>query len=412
MVETRRTGLSPTEVGIRIFKSPESFPANVFNLPEKIKALSEKERALVNKLFEVTVEEKKEGCSRLVIPPKMRPFVIGSFRNGGSEEDAIKSIEEQGVITVQDRHIKSEAVYNPLRKKRPQPTRGESIFQRDIDDPKIKEECPFCCPEDNTPLDSHVGRLRRGKAQTAPNITKFAKEHTLVLGGHNPYEATEEEFKDQMGLLLDWANIKAQLDPDNRFARFGLNRGYKAAGSRVHDHEQGELRAGSMHFPFAERLNEVVHYYGIFGKGNFFEDLFKAHEVLGLGAQVGRAKIMSMLVPPKEHGIMLIDDESSDFKNFSMSKDFIKALWEVQQFMLNEEKVREYNIFILPRPKNPDCPEYWDKYRTIAVLVDRGQSTTPNGDIGYAELSGTAVISYDPFDFGPKLNNFLLNQQG
>lgn len=412
VTETRRTGLPPsTEAVITLFNSTETFSANVFNLPERIKALSETERTLVNKLFEVTVEEKKEGCSRLVIPKKMRPFIIGAFKNGGSEEDAIRSIEEQKVITIQDRHIKSEAVYNPLRKKRPQPAKGESVFQRDIDDPTIKAGCPFCCPEDNTPSDSQIGRLRRGNAQTAPNITKFAKEHTLVLGNHNPYEATEDGFKDQMSLLLDWANMKAQLDPDNRFARFGLNRGYKAAGSRVHDHDQGELRAGSMHFPFAERLNEVAHYYGIFGKGNFFEDLFKAHKALNLGTQVGRAKVISMLVPPKEHGIMLIDDNPSDLKYFSMSEDFIKALWEVQQFMLNEEKVREYNIFILPRPRNPDCPEYWDKYRTIAVLVDRGHSTTPNGDIGYAELSGTAVISYDPLDFGPRLNSFLQNKQ-
>lgn len=391
----------------------ETLPANVFSLPERINALSERDRMLVVRLFEISIEddEKRNGDARLVIPSAMRSFVLRVFGNGMTEDETIKRVENQRVITIQDRHLKSEAVYNPLRRKRPQPTKGENVFQRDIDDPVQKGECPFCCPQDNTPSDSQIGRLSRGKAQTASNITKFAKEHTLVLGAHNPYEMEESEFADQMHLLLEWANKKAGLDFGNRFARFGLNRGYKAAGSKVHDHYQGEMRAGSMHFPYAERLNEIAYYYGISGKGNFFEDLFNAHKVLGLAAELGQAKVLSMLVPPKEHGIMLIDDKFSDLGNFSMSEDFIKALWEVQQFMLNEEKVREYNIFILPKPKDPDCPEYWNKYRTTAVFVDRGHSTTPNGDIGYAELSGTAVISYDPLDFGPRLNSFLQNKQ-
>lgn len=404
--------LSVEARSVGLFEQQKSLPASVFNLPERISALDEKNRALIARLFEISIENREgNGHSHLVIPSKMRPFILSSFRNGEPEEEAIRRVEDQSVITVQDRHLKSEAVYNPLRKKRPQPITGVNIFQRDIDDPTQREKCPFCSPEDNTPSDSQLGRLSRGKARTAPNFTKFAKEHTLVLGVHNPYEMKEGEFADQMHLLLEWANRKAELDTSDRFARFGLNRGYKAAGSRVHDHLQGELREGSMHFPYAERLNEIAYYYNLSGKGDFFADQFKAHQALGLATEFGQAKVISMLVPPKEHGVMLIDDVPSDFRQFSLSSDFIKALWEVQQFMMSEEKVREYNLFMLPAPITPDDPNYWKNYRTVAFFVDRGHSINPNGDWGYAELSGTAVISYDPFDFGPRLNSFLQDKQ-
>lgn len=411
-IETRVGLPLPPEVKATLFKPSETLPANVFSLPERINALSEREQMLMAKLFEITIEDEKgEEGAHLVIPPAMKPFVLRTFGSGKTEDETIESVVNQRVLTIQDRHLKCEVVYNPLRRKRPQPTKGENVFQRDIDDPVQKENCPFCSPEDNTPSDSRIGRLIRGKAQTASNITKFAKEHTLVLGAHNPYEMKEDEFTDQMCLLLEWVNKKAVLDRGNKFARFGLNRGYKAAGSKVHDHYQGEIRAGSMHFPFAERLNEIIYFYNVFGKGEFLADFFAAHRALGLTAELGQAKVVSMLVPPKEHGIMLIDYAPSDFRNFFMSGDFIKALWEVQQFMLGEEKVREYNIFILPKPKDPDSPEYWSKYKTVAVFVDRGHSVNPNGDWGYAELSGTAVISYNPFDFAPRLNSFLLDKK-
>lgn len=404
-IEAKGAGTTP-------FERQEALSASVLSLPERINALSEREQELVARLFEISIEDDKgNGRSHLVIPPAMRSFVIRTFGNGKPEDETIRNVEDQRVIVVQDRYLKSEAVYNPLRRKRPQPTKEENIFQRDIDDPAQKKGCPFCSPEDNTPSDSQIGRLTRGIAVTASNMTKFAREHTLVLGAHNPYEMQESEFTDQMQLLLEWANKKAALNPSDRFARFGLNRGYKAAGSKVHDHYQGEMRAGSMHFPYAERLNEIAYYYSALRKGDFLADLLEAHKALGLAAEFGQVKAMSMLVPPKEHGIMLIDNAPSDFRKFSMSDDFIKVLWEVQQFMLSEEKVREYNIFILPAPKDPDCLEYWRNYRTVAIFVDRGHSINPNADWGYAELSGTAVISYDPFDFAPRLNSFFQNKQ-
>lgn len=382
-------------------------PASVLDLPEKLGKLDEKDRLLVQSLFEINISKKGDG-SRLKIPETMRPLILKTFGNGKSPEETIEEVEDQQLVRIQDRHFKSEAVFNPLRRKRPQPTSLESAFQRDLADPKKREECPFCRPEENTPSDSQLGRLSKGAAIAVVNLTKFSDEHTVVFGRHNPYEIEEGEFVDQMDLLLEWANKKSNLNPDIKFARFGLNFGYRAAASREHGHHQGELRTGSMHFPYAERLNEIAFLYKSCHKGNFFTDLFKAHKALGLGIKVGEASVMSMLVPLKEHGVMIVDENVGSSKEFFMSEDFQKALWEVQQFMMKEEKVREYNLFILPRPKNPQCESYWDDYRTTAFFVDRGDPTSRNSDWGYAELSHTSVISYDPFDFGPRLNAHLL----
>lgn len=377
---------------------------SILDLPERLALLPESERQLIDRLFEITVET----GSPLVIPEPMEPFVVRTFGSGRSPEETLELTRSQQVVTVQDRYLKAEAVYNALRRKRPQPTTGESSFQRDILDEGKMHACPFCAPELNTPYDSELGRLLYGNVFSAVNVTKFAPEHALALGRHNPYETTRDEFGNQINMLTEWARLKSRINPSNKFLRIGSSRGYRAGGSQVHDHWQGELRQGTMHFPYAERLNEVAYYYQFppDHKGaDFFDDFFRVHKTLGLGIQRGSARVISMLVPSKEHGIMVIDNEQTE--GFTLSDDFIDALWEVQQFMLQEEGVREYNIFILPRPNRPDSMEYWSRYRSVAVFVDRGHSTSQNSDWGYAELSGTSVNSYDPFDFGPRLNEYL-----
>lgn len=406
--EARIANLSPAEL---FSERRHVIASSILGLPEKLASLDKQERLLVERLFELEITD-ENGVSRLVIPELMKPWVESVFSEGRSLDETVESIENQRLVRVQDRHLKSEASFNPLRRKRPQPTTVESLFQRDIQDKTKRDNCPFCTPEKSTPYDSEVGRLSRNDIVSAVNITKFAKEHTLALGKHNPYETTKSQFEDQLGLVLELARQKSHLHPSNKFLRIGINRGYRAGGSQVHDHWQGELRGGSMHFPVAERLNEVAYYYQYHYKTpqdyrgpNFFNDHFRTHQVLGLGAKAGSADVISMLVPLKEHGVMIIDNDIGE--EFNLSKDFIDALWYVQQFLMEVEGVREYNIFILPRPNRPDSSEYWSEYRTVAVFMDRGLSNKINCDLGYAELSGTAVISYDPFDFGPRLNDYL-----
>lgn len=383
---------------------------SILALPDRLARLQEPDRRLVERFFEISTEGGNGTSSQMVIPASMEPWVLATFGNGQDREETMNSVQRQEIVHVQDRLLKTETVVNLLRTRRPQPTTGGSSFQRDIDDPTKKQNCPFCSPEENTPYDSETGRLFRNGTTTAVNITKFAPDHSLALGKHNPYETEKDQFRDQIALLLDWARQKFALDSARKFLRIGLNRGYRAAGTQVHDHWQAELRPGSMHFPYAERLNEVAYNYRRWNHqgSNFLDDYSRAHQVLGLGIKTGSIEVFSMLVPPKEHGVMIIDGDGSG--GFEISQDFIKALWEVQQFMLEAEDVREYNIFILPRPHNPDNPEYWSQFRTIGVFVDRGHSKSPSSDWGYAELSGTAVISYDPFDFGPRLNKHLLSK--
>lgn len=385
--------------------------SSILVLPDRLARLQEPDRQLVERFFEITTTHGNSTASQLVIPDSMKPWVLATFGNGQDREETMDSVQNQKIVRVQDRLLKTESVVNLLRMRRPQPTTGENLFQKDVDNQDGMENCPFCTPEENTPYDSETGRLTRNGIVGAANITKFAESHALALGEHNPYETTRGQFGDQIALLLEGARQESRVNPGKKFLRIGLNRGYRAGGTQVHDHWQGELRSGSMHFPFAERLNEVAYNYRAqpeYQGTIFFDDYFRVHQALGLGVEVGCARVLSMLVPPKERGVMVIDDRSNG--GFEISEDFINALWEVQQFMLSAEGVREYNIFILVRPNRPDNPEYWAGFKTIGVFVDRGHSKSPSSDWGYAEFSGTAVISRDPFDFGPRLNKHLLSK--
>ncbi|MBI2430625.1 MAG: hypothetical protein HYV39_01270 [Candidatus Levybacteria bacterium] len=396
-------------------RSPESHVVipSILKLLEAVALLSEKERQLIEGFFEINREGGAGASPGLEIPEEMIPWVMENF---GSEdrtaEETLALMRDQPIVHIQDRLIKNDVVVNELRRKRPQPLKRESAFQNDIHDDEKRGRCPFCPIEQQTPYDAETGRISRGTVVSAVNITKFAPDHLLMVAEHNPYETTREQFRDQVKLALDWARQKSAADPDKKFLRIGLNRGYRAAGSQVHDHGQGELRRGSMHFPVAERIIEIANNYRVHKEDptvHYLDDYFRAHQALGLGTQIGKAKVLSMLVPPKEHGVMVIDD-GYGHEPFDVSDDFIDALWEVQQFMMQKENVKEYNIYILPRPNNPDSPEYWSEYKPIAIFVDRGHSTSQNSDIGYAELSGTAILSYDVFDYGPKLNRYLLDQ--
>ncbi|MCL5970317.1 MAG: hypothetical protein M1450_02365 [Patescibacteria group bacterium] len=400
MVETLNRPASKDVLEIR------SSIASVLDLPEKLAQFPENERMLVEKLFEISRKE----TTPMVIPEEMKPGLIRSFGNGRTPEETLELLRNQPLLMIRDRYLKAMAVYNPLRRKRPQP-QTESAFQRDIDDPQKKANCPFCDPEHLTPYDSEIGRSSGDGVVTAANITKFAGDHELALGAHNPYETTYVQFIKQLDVLAGNGRIKSINDPSKKFLRIGLNRGYRAAGSQVHDHWQGELWDGSMHFPHAEEINEASFndYRGEVSDGvesTFLEDYYRVHEILGLGIQRGEAKVISMLTPKKEHGVMIIDDTNRE--GFYMSPDFKDALWLVQQYMIAKEGVREYNVFILPKPNNPDSPEHWAKYKGYAIFTDRGQSTTQNSDMGYAEGSGTSVLSFDPFVFAPGLNDYLL----
>src|SRR3972149_2387683 len=84
-------------------------------LPDMVQALAAADRELFDRLFRVSVSE-----GRLRAPESMRGWLAGRF-------GSVEAVERQTVVRVTNRWTLEEAVFNPLRARRPRPAEAGAL---------------------------------------------------------------------------------------------------------------------------------------------------------------------------------------------------------------------------------------------------------------------------------------------
>src|SRR3989344_5103902 len=384
----------------------------LLELPQAIGLLSPEERALFNRVFEIEVSNGQDGNgSRMDFPDQMRPWVEDRFkRDGETPEETLETMSNQGILVVRNRFTKEGGIYNPNRLNRPRDITRPDTYRQDIE--RTKENCSFCDPTNQTPETIAIGRFSDEYNQSFANLTKFAKYHEIIAGSHNPFDKTRDIFSSQIAIAQKIArkvigdNGVRGIDPAAQFMMIGENQGPDSGASMYHQHKQVMLSAESMHFPDAERWHEASagkQGYRVETGRDFTSDWFLAHEMVGLGFRVpdvdGDVLVAASMTPKKDYGVTVIGPRFKD--PLHLSQRFIDTCWGVEEFMMMEQGVEQFNTALyLPPLSRTDA--YWNDFRPMFVFTRRTKS-----DMGIMEGAGTAVLSVDPKSFAGDLFSHL-----
>ena len=333
----------------------------ITRLPGIVQELAPGMVELVSRIYSWYVEP-----GRLVFPDAMREWVREKYGD----------IETQQIVRVTNNLTGESTLFNSVRARRPVLTpRAEET--RDLQ--ALAEAGPFANPLRETPADT-FGRIDGDHWITASNIAKYDYLHAVIIAKDGrPYVTTEPQVADMLSVAVRWCQNAHRTDPRAVHPFLIWNLLWRAGASVVHNHAQVLLT----HLPYAApaRLARVREEYRRRYGSEYYDDLFSAHTVIGLGLVSGNARVMAHLTPRKEHEVAIITRSPHDLAG---------ALAKVLECYHNIG-VQSYNAAVY-------MPPLGEEGYYVAWVVDRGDLSSRTSDIGGMELyAGTPVVSSDPF---------------
>jgi hypothetical protein len=357
----------------------------ITNLDLIRRSLTGEGSSLIDRIFDMRAVE-----GRLLYPDSPE------FMKRLGEADQVK---RQKIVKVTNIVTWESALFNELRSRRPFQTRDKVELEEEI---SRLEGCHFCIPKAYyvTPGDAFIGdpqherdvscrgRIQRETCFSASNFGKYDGYHGLVIfKDHDPY--TFENLADYMGCAIQWAEMAHEKDKEAIYFFLLWNCLWKAGGSMIHGHLQMSISKG-LHYGKVEHLLRAAKGYG----GDYFGDLFRIHELLGLGFRARGAKVMAYLTPIKEKETLILAEGLDEM---------IEVLPKVLRCFYERLGVRSFNLalFAAPHVFFPDVDEEerrrWEGFPIIARLVDRGDLKSRTADMGAMELYASSVIASDPY---------------
>jgi len=347
----------------------------ITDLPHLIDALPPEDRAVANRIFDVS-----STTGRLVVPEAMHAWIEEFF-------GSVDAVLEQRIVRVTNSVTLQGTLFNGLRASRPLDTGVGVDLEREIEAGDARD--PFCHPENDTPADV-FGRVRGEHSITASNVAKYDGFHgVVVFDDHNPLRLTPEKVSDYVSVGLEWCRKALEADPEARYPFLMWNCLWRAGGSIIHGHAQVTVTRG-MHYPKVERLRRAAVSYRAEGGSDYFDDLYRVHDSLGLGIPAERnVRVFASLTPVKEKELVVIGGSSEDSSLHrtvgALLRDYVRVLG-----------VRAFNVAFYMVPLAP-TEEDWSGFPTVVHLVDRGSPANRTSDIGAMELYAASVVASDPF---------------
>ena len=346
----------------------------ITDLPALIGGLPPEDRALAERILATSAT-----TGRLDPPEGMRPWIEKSFGSVGA-------VTEQRIVKVTNRVTLEGTLFNGLRASRPLDTGVSLDLDREI---ASTEGDPFCRPEEGTPADV-FGRVKGEHATTASNIAKYDGFHGIVVfDDHNPLHLTPGKVADYVSVGLRWCRKALEADGEAKYPFLMWNCLWRAGGSIIHGHAQVTATRDT-HYPKVERLRRAAAGYRSEHGSDYFGDLYRVHDALGLGVPAEEGvRAFASLTPVKEKELVVIGSDPSDPALHrtvgSLLRGFVGALG-----------ARAFNVAFYMPPLAP-AEEDWSGFPTVVHVVDRGDPANRTSDIGAMELYAAPVVASDPF---------------
>jgi hypothetical protein len=351
--------------------SPEK---KITDLPALIEALPTEDRAIAERILDASAT-----TGRLDPPQEMQPWVETSF-------GSVDAIREQRIVKVTNRVTLEGTLFNELRASRPLDTGVDLDLEREIE---ATRGDPFCHPETGTPADV-FGRVRGEHSTTASNVAKYDGFHGLVVfDDHNPLRFTPEKVSDYVSVGLAWGRKALEADPEARYLFLMWNCLWRAGGSIIHGHAQVTVTRNT-HYPKVERLRRAALSYAAEHGSDYFADLCRVHEALGLGLPApDGVRAFASLTPVKEKELVLVGPSPE-------AEPLRHAVAAALEGYVRELGVTTFNAaFYLPPLAL--SPEDWSGFPVVVHIVDRGDPSNRTSDMGAMELYAASVVASDPF---------------
>lgn len=338
-----------------------------------ISGLPAEDRVLADRILEVSTT-----TGRLDPPEGMRAWIQSSF-------GSVNAVAEQRIVKVTDRVTLEGTLFNELRASRPLDTAVGVDLEKEME---ATVGDPFCRPESGTPADV-FGRVRGEHAVTASNIAKYDGFHgVIVFDEHDPLKLTPEKVSDCVAVALEWCRRAHDTDPEARYPFLMWNCLWRAGGSIIHGHAQVTATRDA-HYPKVERLRRAALAYTAEHGSNYFDDLYRVHEALGLAVPLRGARTFASLTPVKEKEVVIIRDGSAD-------EALGRAVGALLGGLVHGLGVRAFNVAFYMPPLAPTT-EDWSGFPVVVRIVDRGDPDNRTSDIGAMELYAASVVASDPF---------------
>ena len=354
----------------------------ITDLPALIEDLSLEDRRLAERILAISAT-----TGRLDPPEGMKAWIEKSF-------GSVDAVTEQRIVKVTNRVTLEGTLFNGLRASRPLDT-GVSL---DLDSEiAATEGDPFCRPEEGTPADV-FGRVEGEHATTASNIAKYDGFHgVVVFDDHNPLHLTPEKVADYVSVGLAWCRKALEADPGAKYPFLMWNCLWRAGGSIIHGHAQVTATRDA-HYPKVERLRRAAAGYRSEHGADYFGDLHRVHEALGLAVPAEEGvRAFASLTPVKEKELVVVgaapNDPALHHTVGALLRDFVGGLG-----------ARAFNVAFYMPPLAP-AGEDWSDFPTIVHIVDRGDPANRTSDIGAMELYAAPVVASDPFRVAETLRN-------
>jgi hypothetical protein len=345
----------------------------ITDLPDLISDLSPEDRALANRIFDVSTT-----TGRLDPPEAMHAWIEKSF-------GSVDHVTAQRIVKVTNRITLEGTLFNELRASRPLDTGVNLDLDHEI---AATEGDPFCHPKEGTPADV-FGRVEGKHATTASNVAKYDGFHgVIVFDDHNPLHLTPEKVAGYVSVGLEWSRRVLEADPEAHYPFLMWNCLWRAGGSIIHGHAQVTATRGS-HYPKVERLRRAASAYKREHGSDYFEDLHSIHASLGLDIPLEGVHAFASLSPIKEKELVVVGSEPGD-------ESLSRAVGALLQGYVDDLGVRAFNVAFYMPPFGPIKVD-WADFPVVVYIVDRGDPSNRTSDIGAMELYTASVVASDPF---------------
>ena len=365
-------------------------PKSITDLETLVSGLDADDRRRFDRLYRFTA-----GEARILPPKAMEDWIAKAFAYLAPTREAIlAAIRRQKIVHVVNQVTGQGTLFNAVRALRPIEAKSDSDLVKEIE--AARGKCAFCRPMELTP-ENTFGRIGQ---KTCANVAAYDGWHGLVIfEEHSPLHFrtdafTVAEVADLLATARTWAEKVYGEDREARYFFLMWNCLWKAAASIIHGHAQMVV---AREFPYAkiERLRRDALAYRKAHKSNYFEDLVRVHDTLGLAARWGNVTALAHLTPIKEKELVLVADR---FDEADLAAGIHRAL---KVFAALD--VTSYNLAVYMPPLGPTDPD-WEGFPVLVHLVDRGSPEAKTVDVGAMELYTSSVVSSDPFALAAALN--------
>ena len=193
-------------------------------------------------------------------------------------------------------------------------------------------------------------------------------------------------------MALEWLNKAREADPEAKYPFLMWNCLWRSGSSIVHGHAQVTATRGA-HYPKVERLRRAAVAYAAEHGSDYFSDLYRVHEALGLAIEPPPGSPQDVrgfvsLTPAKEKEAVLFGPD--------LGGHLRRSLADVLMRYTRDLGVSSFNVAFY-MPPDPPTGEDWSRFPVVVRVVDRGDPANRTSDIGAMELYAAPVVSSDPF---------------